>query len=47
MVDLAWLDNIVMALGADVRAIDPPEVAERLSSRAQAGLDAYAGLGLI
>lgn len=47
VVDLAWLDNIVMALGADVRAIEPPEVAQRVSARAQAGLDAYAALGLL
>ena len=47
MVDAAWLDNVVLALGADVRAVEPAEVAAHLCGRAQAGLDAYAALGLL
>lgn len=47
MVDPAWLDAVVLALGPDVRAVHPPEVAGRLRQRAQAGLDAYAALGLL
>lgn len=47
MVDAAWLDNVVLALGADVRAVEPAEVAAHLRGRAQAGLDAYAALGLL
>lgn len=46
VVDLAWLANIVLALGNDIRAVEPPAVAEQLGARAQAALDAYAALGL-
>lgn len=46
VVDLAWLHNIVLALGADVRALEPAEIADRLSARARSALDAYAALGL-
>lgn len=46
VVDLAWLHNIVLALGRDVRAVEPSEIADRLSSTAQSALDAYAALEL-
>lgn len=46
VVDTAWLEGIVLGLGDDVRAVSPPEVAETLRRRAQAGLAAYAELGL-
>lgn len=47
VVDPAWLGNVVLALGDEVRAVEPPEVAEHLATRARAGLDAYADLGLL
>lgn len=46
VVDEAWLANVVLALGRQVRAVEPPEVAAALARRARAGLDAYAQLGL-
>lgn len=46
VVDPAWLANIVLGLGPDVRAVHPPDVAAQLRRRAQDGLDAYASLGL-
>jgi proteasome accessory factor C len=47
VVDLAWLDNVVLALGPDVRSVEPAAVAQHLRQRAQAGLDAYAALDLL
>ncbi|TDE92515.1 YafY family transcriptional regulator [Occultella glacieicola] len=44
VVNLAWLHNLVLGLGADVRAVQPPEVAESIAERAQAALDAYGAL---
>ncbi|WP_420115099.1 helix-turn-helix transcriptional regulator [Pseudactinotalea sp.] len=44
VVDLAWLHNIVLALGPDVRAVEPASIAARLSATAQSALDAYAAL---
>lgn len=47
VVDLAWLHNLVLGLGPDVRAVAPAEVAEPIAQRAQAALDAYAALGFL
>lgn len=41
VVDEAWLANLVFALGPDVRALQPPELAHALSQRAAATLAAY------
>lgn len=46
VVDPAWLANVVLALGPEVRSVEPPGVADALARRARAGLDAYAALGL-
>lgn len=39
--DLAWLMNLVLGLGEDVRALAPPELARELAARAHDALDAY------
>lgn len=41
VVDLPWLRNLVLALGADVRAIAPPEVADHIAEHAREALQAY------
>ena len=46
VVDLAWLENVVLALGSEVRAVEPATIAARLRTRAHDALDAYAALGL-
>lgn len=46
VVDIAWLSNIVMALGDEVRSVEPPDVAELLAARARAAVDDYAVMGL-
>ncbi|UFU04536.1 WYL domain-containing protein [Ruania suaedae] len=47
VVDLAWLHNLLLGLGADVRAVEPADVADGLAARARGALAAYqqAGLG--
>ncbi len=42
VVDTSWLRNLVLALGADVLGVQPPEVAAQFASVAQEALDAYA-----
>lgn len=39
--DPAWLMNLVLGLGEDVRALAPPELARDLATRAQDALQAY------
>ncbi|WP_159622454.1 helix-turn-helix transcriptional regulator [Ruania rhizosphaerae] len=47
VVDLAWLHNLVLGLGPDVLAVEPPDVAEGLRVRARSALEAYAQAGLV
>lgn len=47
VVDMAWLANLLMGLGDDVRAVEPPDVAAQLRDRARSALAAYAALDLL
>lgn len=42
VVDPAWLRNLVMAIGPDLRSVQPADLATELAQYARAGLDAYA-----
>ncbi|MGD7787359.1 helix-turn-helix transcriptional regulator [Propionibacteriaceae bacterium Y1700] len=46
VVDQAWFRALLLRLGAGVRAVDPPELAETAAERATETLDLYAALGL-
>nr|MDT0667596.1 WYL domain-containing protein [Micromonospora sp. DSM 115978] len=42
--DLGWLRRLVLGLGAEVRVVEPAELADDVRSSARRTLDAYAEL---
>lgn len=45
VLDLSWLQRLLLGLGEAVHAIEPEEIAEQIRSSARSALDAYAACG--